>query len=102
MTYVPGRPQKWGLFFDINTQPGPNGRSAGSISWAGVFNCYFWLDPVKHVTSARFTQIIRMLDGFNDGLFEFSDNGRSAVKGTTTLDGAIAELVEASRAKAAA
>jgi Lipocalin-like domain len=33
---------------------------------------------------------------------DFSDNGRSAVKGTTTLDSVIAELVEASRAKAAA
>jgi hypothetical protein len=45
---------------------------------------------------------IRMLDGFNEGWVEFSDNGRSAVKGTTTLDSVIAELVEASRAKAAA
>jgi hypothetical protein len=36
---------------------------------------------------------IRMLDGFY---------GRSAVKDTTTLDSVIAELVEASRAKAAA
>src|SRR3981189_343298 len=25
----PGQPHKWGLSFDINTQPGPNGRSAG-------------------------------------------------------------------------
>jgi NAD(P)H dehydrogenase (quinone) len=45
---------------------------------------------------------IRMLDGFNEGWIEFSDHGRSAVKGTTTLDSVIAELVEASRAKAAA
>jgi uncharacterized protein YbjT (DUF2867 family) len=44
---------------------------------------------------------IRMLDGFNEGWIEFSDHGRSAVKGTTTLDSVIAELVEASRAKTA-
>jgi hypothetical protein len=43
-----------------------------------------------------------MLDGFNEGWIEFSDCSRSAVKGTTTLDSVIAELVEASRAKAAA
>ena len=54
----PGQPHKWGLSFDINTEPGPNGRSAGSISWAGLLNCYFWLDPVKHVTGALFTQIL--------------------------------------------
>ena len=44
---------------------------------------------------------IRMLDGFNEGWIEFSDHGRSAIKGTTTLDSVIAELVEASRAEAA-
>jgi hypothetical protein len=43
-------------------QPGPNGRSAGSISWAGLLNCYFWLDPVKHVTGALFTQILPFFD----------------------------------------
>jgi CubicO group peptidase (beta-lactamase class C family) len=58
----PGQPHKWGLSFDINTQPGPNGRSAGSISWAGLLNCYFWLDPVKHVTGALFTQVLPFFD----------------------------------------
>jgi methyl acetate hydrolase len=58
----PGQPHKWGFSFDINTQPGPNGRSAGSISWAGLLNCYFWLDPVKKVTGALFTQILPFYD----------------------------------------
>jgi CubicO group peptidase (beta-lactamase class C family) len=58
----PGQPHKWGLSFDINMQPGPNGRSAGSISWAGLLNCYFWLDPVKHVTGALFTQVLPFYD----------------------------------------
>ena len=53
---------QWGLSFDINTQPGPNGRSAGSISWAGLLNCYFWLDPVKKVTGALFTQVLPFFD----------------------------------------
>src|SRR6267143_6840521 len=54
----PEQPHKWGLSFDINMQPGPNGRSAGSISWAGLLNCYFWLDPVTKVTGALFTQVL--------------------------------------------
>jgi CubicO group peptidase (beta-lactamase class C family) len=58
----PGQPHKWGLSFDINTQPGPNGRSAGSISWAGLLNCYFWLDPVRHVTGTLFTQVLPFYD----------------------------------------
>jgi methyl acetate hydrolase len=58
----PGMPQKWGLSFDINTQPGPNGRSAGSYAWAGLLNCYYWVDPVKKVTGAMFTQLLPFYD----------------------------------------
>lgn len=58
----PEQPHKWGLSFDINTQPGPNGRAAGSISWAGLLNCYFWLDPVRQVTGALFTQVLPFYD----------------------------------------
>jgi uncharacterized protein YbjT (DUF2867 family) len=43
---------------------------------------------------------IRMLDGFNEGWIEFSEHGRSAVKGTTALESVIAELVRASQAQA--
>ncbi|MFN5902425.1 MAG: serine hydrolase domain-containing protein [Novosphingobium sp.] len=28
----------WGLGFLINPEPGPNGRSPGSLAWAGIFN----------------------------------------------------------------
>lgn len=58
----PGTPHKWGLSFDINTQPGPHGRSAGSISWAGLLNSYFWVDPVRKVAGALFTQILPFYD----------------------------------------
>jgi methyl acetate hydrolase len=73
----PGMVHKWGLSFDINTQPGPHGRSAGSASWAGLLNCYFWLDPVKRVTGAIFTQtlpfydpgIVKLYGEFERGLY---------------------------------
>jgi len=58
----PGMQHKWGLSFDINMQPGPHGRSAGSGSWAGLLNSYFWIDPVKHVTGAMFTQVLPFYD----------------------------------------
>lgn len=45
-----------------NEAPGPNGRSAGSASWAGLLNCYFWLGPAKKVTGALFTQILPFFD----------------------------------------
>jgi methyl acetate hydrolase len=58
----PGQHHKWGYSFDISEAPGPNGRSAGSASWAGLLNCYFWLDPAKKVTGALFTQILPFFD----------------------------------------
>ena len=35
----------WGLGFLINPERGPNGRSPGSLAWAGIFNSYYWIDP---------------------------------------------------------
>jgi methyl acetate hydrolase len=43
--FFPGIPCKWGLGYMINTQPGPAGRSANSLTWAGIYNTYYWLDP---------------------------------------------------------
>jgi len=58
----PGMVHKWGLSFDINTARGPHGRSPGSVSWAGLLNTYFWVDPTKRVAGAIFTQILPFFD----------------------------------------
>ena len=31
----------------MNLQAGPNGRSAGTFSWGGLYNTYYWLDPSR-------------------------------------------------------
>ena len=31
----------------ITMQAGPDGRSAGSLTWGGLFNTYYWIDPAK-------------------------------------------------------
>jgi hypothetical protein len=46
----------------LNMQPGPNGRSAGTVSWGGIFNTYDWLDPVQRVTGLIMTQILPFAD----------------------------------------
>ena len=58
----PGMSKKWGLSFLINTEPGPAGRSAGSLTWAGLNNTYFWLDPLKKVAGVFMTQILPFAD----------------------------------------
>jgi methyl acetate hydrolase len=58
----PGMPCKWGLGYMINTQPGPAGRSAGSLTWAGIHNTYYWIDPQKRVAGVILTQILPFAD----------------------------------------
>jgi methyl acetate hydrolase len=58
----PGQDLKWGLSFLINTKEGPAGRSAGSLSWAGLANTYFWVDPTKQVAGVILTQILPFVD----------------------------------------
>lgn len=60
--FFPQMVEKWGLSFDINTEPGPAGRSAGSLCWAGLFNTYFWIDPNKKVTGTIMTQVLPFVD----------------------------------------
>ena len=60
-------------------------------SWEQMFRSQGTRNPLPR---------IRMLDGFNEGWIDFSEHGRSAVKGTTALESVIAELVRASQAQA--
>jgi len=53
---------RWGLAYMINTLPGPNGRSAGSLSWAGLFNSYYWIDPEKRVAGVILSQFLPFAD----------------------------------------
>jgi CubicO group peptidase (beta-lactamase class C family) len=47
----------WGLGFLINPEPIPGGRSAGSLCWAGIFNSYYWIDPIAGVAGVFMSQI---------------------------------------------
>ena len=60
--FFPGATIRWGLGYMLNMEAGPNGRSAGTVSWAGLFNSYYWLDPVRHVTGVILTQILPFAD----------------------------------------
>src|ERR1700726_1534888 len=40
----PDMAKKWGLSFLINTATTPEGRSPGSLAWAGLANPYYWID----------------------------------------------------------
>src|SRR6476661_1831730 len=55
----PGDDLKWGLSY---SKQGPAGRSAGTLSWCGLANTYFWVDPAKRVAGVICTQILPFVD----------------------------------------
>ena len=60
--FSPGVVHKHGLGFLINTSALPGARSAGSLSWAGIFNSYYWIDPAKRVAGVIMMQILPFCD----------------------------------------
>src|SRR5712672_3488003 len=73
----PGMVKKWGLSFLINTAQTPEGRSAGSLAWAGLANTYFWIDPTRDVAGVILMQLLPFADkkcleafaGFESGIY---------------------------------
>jgi methyl acetate hydrolase len=58
----PGQVKKWGLTFLINTEEVEGFRGAGSLTWGGVHNTYYWIDLKNGVTAVALTQILPMGD----------------------------------------
>lgn len=56
--FFPGIEKTWGLSFMINEQQAPTGRSAGSLAWAGLPNCYYWIDPARDLAGVFLTQTL--------------------------------------------
>jgi CubicO group peptidase (beta-lactamase class C family) len=73
----PDQVKKWGLSFMINTAKTPQGRSPGSLFWAGLANSYFWIDPSRDVTGVILMQTLPFADakcleafaGFESGVY---------------------------------
>src|SRR5262249_32261851 len=60
--FYPGMVKKHGLSFLINTAQTPEGRSAGSLAWAGLANSYFWIDPARDVAGVILMQLFPFAD----------------------------------------
>lgn len=75
--------KKWGLSFLINNAKTPEGRSAGSLAWAGLANTYFWIDPARDVCGVILMQVLPFVDakcleafaGFERGIYAGLDAG---------------------------
>ncbi|MGY3428066.1 methyl acetate hydrolase [Bradyrhizobium sp. F1.13.4] len=85
----PEQVKKWGLSFMINTAKTAEGRSAGSLAWAGLANTYYWIDPARDVTGVILMQLLPFADakcleafaGFERGVYAGLDARQRAEGG---------------------
>ena len=54
--------QSWGLGFHLVLEDVPEMRRAGTGDWAGLANCYFWIDRSTGVAGAFLTQVLPFFD----------------------------------------
>jgi CubicO group peptidase (beta-lactamase class C family) len=62
---VPANPfrDSFGLGLHIVLEDMPGMRRAGTGDWAGLFNCYYWIDRASGVAGAFLTQVLPFFDG---------------------------------------
>jgi CubicO group peptidase (beta-lactamase class C family) len=83
-TFIADGRDKWGLGFLITTDQLPGLRSPGSLSWGGINNTYFWIDPVLGISGVLMMQFLPFADAkalavykaFERGTYELVKAGR--------------------------
>jgi methyl acetate hydrolase len=80
-SFVADGRDKWGLGFLITVDAVPGKRSAGSLSWGGIYNTYFWIDRTRGVAGVILTQFLpfadrkalALYDTFERGVYQIAD-----------------------------
>jgi CubicO group peptidase (beta-lactamase class C family) len=83
-SFIASGRDKWGLAFLITTDAVPGKRSAGSLSWGGINNTYYWLDPTRGITGVILMQFLpfadrkalALYDTFERGVYQLADASR--------------------------
>jgi methyl acetate hydrolase len=61
-TFIADGRDKWGLGFLITVDQLPGMRSPGSLSWGGINNTFFWIDPARGVAGTIMMQYLPFAD----------------------------------------
>ncbi len=83
-SFVADGRDKWGLGFLITVDQVPGKRSAGSLSWGGIYNTYFWIDRTRGVAGVIIAQFLPFAD-------------RKALAAYDTFERGVYQLADASR-----
>jgi CubicO group peptidase (beta-lactamase class C family) len=61
-TFIADGRDKWGLGFLITTDQVQGKRSPGSLSWGGINNTFFWIDPARGIAGVIMMQYLPFAD----------------------------------------
>ena len=61
-TFIADGRDKWGYGFLITVDQVPGMRSPGSLSWGGINNTFFWIDPARGIAGTIMMQYLPFAD----------------------------------------
>jgi CubicO group peptidase (beta-lactamase class C family) len=74
-TFIADGRDKWGLGFLITADAMPGMRAPGSLSWGGINNTYFWIDPVSGIAGVLMMQFLPFADAKALAIYEAFERG---------------------------
>jgi methyl acetate hydrolase len=83
-SFIADARDKWGLGFLITADQVSGKRSAGSLSWGGINNTYFWVDRTRGIAGVILMQFLPFADrkalavynAFERGVYQLADATR--------------------------
>jgi methyl acetate hydrolase len=83
-TFIADNRDKWGLGFLITADQVTGKRSPGSLSWGGINNTFFWIDPTRGIAGTIMMQYLpfadakalAVYDAFERGAYQLMNAGR--------------------------
>ena len=74
-TFIADGRDKWGLGFLITTDQVQGKRSPGSLSWGGINNTFFWIDPARGIAGVIMMQYLPFADAKALAVYDAFERG---------------------------
>jgi len=74
-TFIADGRDKWGLGFLITVDQVPGKRSPGSLSWGGINNTFFWIDPARGIAGVIMMQYLPFADAKALAVYDVFERG---------------------------
>ena len=74
-TFIADGRDKWGYGFMITVDQVEGKRSPGSLSWGGINNTYFWIDPARGIAGTIMMQYLPFADAKALAVYDAFERG---------------------------